>query len=292
MFIEEPEYIDPLYGVVQVDTDVVAVVSELLGLQGPSFTVGGACSSGNLALLAGIDLIRSGRADAVLVSGAPADLNPVALQGFAIINALSYVSFNEEPTRASRPFDARREGFVPGEGSGAVVLETLAGARARGARIWAELLGGASNSDASRLTQPNVDGQVRAMRGALQDAGVTPDQIDYVNAHGTSTPLGDLVEVAAIKALFGDRAYRIPVNSTKSLIGHSLTAAGVVELVATVLQMEHNILHPTINQEEPDLELDLDFVPNQAREHHVDLAISNSFGFGGFNSCVVVGRAP
>ena len=289
---DEPDYIEPLYAVMIFDTDVLAVISELLTLQGPSFTVGNACASGNLALLAGLDLIRSGRADAIVVSGGAMEADPVLLQGFAIIDALSYRSFNEEPARASRPFDARREGFVPSEGAGAVVLETLAGARSRGARIHAELLGAASNSDASRLTKPNLDGQIRAIHSALQDARIALAQVDYVNAHATSTPLGDAVEVEAIKAVFGDHAYHIPVNSTKSMIGHCLTSASLVEFVATIVQMENDVVHPTINQEEKDPELDLDFVPNQARQHHIEVAISNSFGFGGLNSCIVVGQAP
>jgi 3-oxoacyl-(acyl-carrier-protein) synthase len=179
---------------------------------------------------------------------------------------------------------------VPAEGAGALVLETLASARSRGASIHAELLGASATSDASRLTRPDLDGQLRAMRHALDDARVTPEQVSYVNAHATSTPLGDAVEVAAIKAALGSHARRIPVNSTKSMIGHCLSAAGIVELIATLLQMSHGVVHPTINQEQADPELDLDFVPNQAREATIDIAMSNSFGFGGINSCVVVGR--
>jgi 3-oxoacyl-(acyl-carrier-protein) synthase len=289
---EEPEYIDPLYSLMAYDTDVLAVISELLTLKGPTFTVGKACASSNAALLVGLDLIRSGRADTVVVSGGCMEVDPSTLQGFAMVGALAVRSFNGDPARASRPFDARREGFVPSEGAGALILETLAGARARGARIYAELLGAASTSDASRHTKPNLDGEVRAMRGALQDAQIAPEQVDYVNAHAASTPLGDAVEVAAIKAVFGDHAYHIPVNSTKSMTGHCHVAAGVVELVATLLQMEHGFVHPTINQEERDPELDLDFVPNEARQHRIEIAISNAFGFGGLNSCVVVGRAP
>jgi 3-oxoacyl-(acyl-carrier-protein) synthase len=289
---DEPDFIDPLFGLLVMDTDVLSVISELLTVKGPSFTVGNACASGNLAVLAGLDLIRSGRADAVIVSGGAFGLDPMTLHGWAMIEALSCRSFNEEPARASRPFDTRREGFVPSEGAGALVLETLTGARKRGARMYAELLGAASTSDASRLTKPHLDGQVRVIHGALRDARITPEQIDYINAHATSTPLGDAVEVAAIKAVFGDHAYRIPINATKSMLGHCLTAAGVVELVATILQMANDVVHPTINQEEQDSQLDLDFVPNEARQHRIEVAISNAFGFGGLNSCVVVGRAP
>ena len=291
-FREEPEFIDPLFGMVAGDTDVLSVVSELLGLQGPSFTVGGACASGNLGLLSAVDQIRAGRADGVLVTGASNDLDPISLHSWMIMDALSYRAFNDEPERASRPFDARREGFVPAQGAGALMLERLEVAQARGAPILAEIAGVAAASDASRLTKPDLRGQVRAMGGALADAGVRPDEVQYVNAHATSTPLGDTVEVAALKELFGSHVYRLAVNATKSMLGHCLSAAGIVELVATVLQMRHGLLHPTINQEEPDPELDLDFVPNVAREARIEVALSNAFGFGGLNACVVVKRDP
>lgn len=290
--LQEPEFIDPLYGLIFLDTDVLSVVSELLSAKGPCFSVGGACASGSYGLIAGMDLLRSGRADVVMVTGAAQEMAPVSLQGWGIMEAISYRSFNDEPTRASRPFDARREGFVPSEGSGAIVLEPLNRARSRSAPIYAELLGGAAVSDASRLAKAHVDGEARAMRAALQDAGVDAEQVDYINAHAASTPLGDATEVAAIKAVFGDLAYRIPVNSTKSMVGHCTTAAGVVEFVATVLQMNHDFVHPTINQEEKDPELDLDFVPNVARDHKIRVAISNSFGLGGLNGSLVLGRAP
>ncbi len=291
-YADEPEFIEPLFGMMVLDTDVVTVTSELLTLKGPSLLVGGACASGNLAVISALDLIRAGRADGVVVTGAPIAMEETPLQGWIMIDALAYRSFNDEPHRASRPFDVRREGFVPSEASAAIVLESLTSARARGARVLAEVKGGAAASDANRLTRPHLDGQQRAMRLALRDAGVGPDEIDYVNAHATSTPLGDAVEVAAIKAVLGDRAARVPVNATKSMSGHSLTSAGALELVATVLQMQHGVLHPTINLEERDPELDLVFVPNVAREHAIHVGLSNSFGFGGINSCIVVGRAP
>jgi 3-oxoacyl-(acyl-carrier-protein) synthase len=287
---DEPDYIEPLFGLHSLDTDVLSATSELLTLKGPSFTVGGACASGNLALMTAVDLLRAGRADAMLVSGAPIELEPVALHGWALLEAISTRSFNDEPHRASRPFDALREGFVPSEGAGALLLETLASARARGARVQGELLGAAATSDACRLTRPDLHGQQNAMRLSLEDARITPDQVGYINAHATSTPLGDIVEVAAIKGALGRRAQEIPVNSTKSMIGHCLCAAAVIEVVATLMQQRHDVVHPTINQEQPDPELDLDFVPNQAREAHFDVALSNSFGFGGINSCVVLGR--
>jgi 3-oxoacyl-(acyl-carrier-protein) synthase len=287
---DEPDYIEPLFGLLSLDTDVLSVTSELLSLKGPTFTVGGACASGNLALMSALDVLRAGRADAMLVTGAPIELEPVALHGWALLEAISLRSFNDEPQRASRPFDALREGFVPSEGAGALMLETLAGARARGARVHGELLGMGATSDASRLTRPDLHGQLNAMRLSLEDARITADQVGYLNAHATSTPLGDSVEVAAIKGALGRHAHGIPVTSTKSMIGHCLCAAGIIELVATVLQMRHDVLHPTINQEQADPELDLDFVPNHAREARFDVALSNSFGFGGINSCVVLGR--
>ena len=286
---DEPEYIDSLYGIMYLDTDVLAVISELLNLRGPSYSTGGACASGNLALLNALDTLRAGRADAVLVSGGACPLGPVTRQGWAMIQALSIKSFNDAPQEASRPFDGRREGFVPSEGAAAVVLETLESAQARGATIYAHLLGAASTCNASRLTHPDHDAQVRVMQNALIDANVQPEQINYVNAHATSTPAGDAAEVAALKTVLGDHAYRIPINATKSLVGHCLTSAAIVELVATVVQMQHGFVHPTINLTHPDPALDLDFVPHEARAHQIEYALSNAFGFGGLNACVVVG---
>jgi 3-oxoacyl-(acyl-carrier-protein) synthase len=292
VFDEEPEFTDPLYLPRRLDTHVVAVNSEILGLKGPAWNVGSACASGNVAVATSLDLLRAGRVDAMLVSACIETPEMVGLQSLALLGALSIDSFNDEPWRASRPFDKRREGFVPGLGAGAVILETLAGARRRGAPILAEILGAASSCDASNLTKPNLDGQVYAMRGALDDAGINPEQVQYINAHATSTPIGDVIEVQAIKAVFGEHAYNIPVNATKSMTGHPLTAAGLVELVATIKQMQNNVLHPTINLEEPDPQCDLDFVPNQARDYHFDIALSNGFGFGGLNTALVIGRAP
>lgn len=289
-YLEEPEYIEPLYGLLALDTDVLSIVSELLGIRGPSYTVGGACASSNLAIINALDLIRSGRAEAVMVTGSNSDVDPVCLQGWAIMNSLSYGSYNDEPTKASRPFDAKREGFVPGHGAGALLLESLEFAKARGAVILAELLGGGYASDATRLPKPHRDGQVTAMQLALKDAGIKPADINYINAHATSTPLGDSIEVSAIKEVFGKHAYHLAVNSTKSMIGHCLLAAGMVEAVATIIQLQQQKLHPTINLDEQDPELDLDFVPNKARQHAIDVALSNSFGFGGINSAIVLSR--
>ena len=292
IFDEEPEFTDPMYLPRRLDTHVLGVNSEILNLKGPAWTVGAACASGNVALFTAVDLIRAGRADAMMVTSTVESAEIVGLQSLALLGALSVDSFNDEPWRASRPFDKKREGLVPGVGGGAVILETLAGARRRGAPILAEILGGGSSSDASSLTRPDMDGMARAMKSALEDAGINPEQVKYINAHATSTPLGDLAEVQAIKAVFGDYAYHIPINATKSMTGHPLTGAGVIELVATIMQMRNHVLHPTINQEEPDPECDLDFVPNQAREYRFDIGLSNGFGFGGLNTAIVVGQAP
>ena len=288
---DEPEHIEALYGIHYLDTDVLAVISELLNLQGPNFSVGGACASGNLALLNALDLLRSGRADAVVVSGAASPIDLVTRQGWSMLGALAIKSFNDAPAAASRPFDARREGFVPSEAAAAVVLERQDHAAARGATIYAHLLGAASTCNASRLPHPNHDAQVRVMQTALDDAGIPAEEINYVNAHATSTPAGDATEVAALKTVLGDRAYQIPINATKSLVGHCLTSAAIVELIATVIQMQEGFVHPTINLTDPDPELDLDFVPSHARGHEIEYAISNAFGFGGLNACVVVGCA-
>lgn len=292
MFVKDPDDIEPLYGIHFQDTDVTSKVSELLTLKGPAWSVAAACATGNFVVLSALDLLRMGRADAVLCFSPSAGIDPLVLHGWAIVGAISTESFNDEPWRASRPFDIRREGFVPAHGGGALVLETLAGARARGAPIYAEVLGAGVSSDATRFTKPFVDGEVRAIRAALDDARVNPADVDYVNAHGTSTPIGDAVEVEAIKTVFGGHAREIPVNATKSMVGHCLTAAGIVELIATILEMRHHVIHPTINLEEPDPALDLDFVPNQARDYDMGIAISNSFGFGGLNSCCVVAQPP
>jgi 3-oxoacyl-(acyl-carrier-protein) synthase len=291
-FEEEPDFIEPLYGVMALDTDVLARVSDLLTLKGPSWTVGNACGSSNIALINALDLIRAGRADAMMVTTVSAMLDWITLHSWAMLGALSSQSFNDEPWRASRPFDKRREGFVPSEGAAAVVLESEASARRRGAPMLAEILGGASASDASRQIRPSQEGQVRSIRAALQDARVRPEQIQYVNAHATSTPLGDTIEAASIKEALGDHVFSIPVNATKSMTGHPLNAAALTELVGIILQMQNNFVHPTINLEEADEELGLDLVPNQAREYRFDLAMSNSFGFGGLNSTIIVGKPP
>ncbi|HWI60300.1 MAG TPA: beta-ketoacyl-ACP synthase II [Symbiobacteriaceae bacterium] len=260
------------------------------GLKGPNMTTVTACSSANNAVGEAFYAIREGRADLMVTGGSEASIVPVAYAGFGNMKALS--TRNEAPEKASRPFDKGRDGFVMGEGGGVLILESLEHATKRGARIYAEVIGYGCAADAHHMVQPpeNGEGGARAMKRAIADAGIRPEEIGYINAHGTSTPQGDIAETRAIKTIFGDHAYKLAVSSTKSMHGHLLGAAGAVELIATVKALEHGILPPTINQEVPDPECDLDYVPNQARECRVDVALSNSFGFGGQNATVIVRR--
>ncbi|MBB6733214.1 beta-ketoacyl-ACP synthase II [Cohnella zeiphila] len=260
------------------------------GLQGPSYTVNTACSSGADAVGLAAMLLRSGQADAVVAVGAESILCGLMDAGLAAARALS--ARNDEPARASRPFERDRDGFVMGEGAGAVVLETLDGARARGAGIKAELLGHANCTDGYHVTSPEPEGrgEIYCMRQALAQAGLSPDSVDYVNAHGTSTPLGDRLETRALKAVFGEHARRIPISSTKGATGHLMGAGGVTELIACVQAIREGAVPPTLNYEQPDPECDLDYVPNEARKADVRVAMSNSFGFGGQNASLIVGR--
>ena len=265
-------------------------VSRVLGLTGYNSTVITACAASNQAIGEAMETLRRGAADVMLTGGTEAGISQLGLAGFCTMRALS--TRNDEPQRASRPFDAQRDGFVPAEGAVALILETLEHALSRGASILCELAGFGSTSDAYHPVQPQEsgDGAVRAMRIALEDAGVAPDQVDYVNAHGTSTPLNDTVETVAVKRLFGERAYRIPVSSTKSMVGHSLGAAGALEAVPCIRSITDGVIHPTVNYEFPDPDCDLDYVPNQARKRDVEVVLSNAFGFGGQNACLVFKR--
>jgi 3-oxoacyl-[acyl-carrier-protein] synthase II len=235
--------------------------------------------------------IRHGYADAIIAGGSEAVITPMPLAGFASMRALS--TRNDEPQKASRPWDKDRDGFVMGEGAGVVILEELEHARRRGAPILAEVLGFGLSSDAFHISAPSEDGDgaIRAMRAALEDAEVNFDQVDYINAHGTATPAGDVVETRAIKGVFGEeRARRLLISSTKSMTGHLLGAAGSVEFGISVLSLVNGVVPPTVNLDEPDPENDLDYVPHEAREAKVDVVLSNSFGFGGTNACLVAGR--
>ncbi|MEJ2210527.1 MAG: beta-ketoacyl-[acyl-carrier-protein] synthase family protein, partial [Anaerolineae bacterium] len=258
--------------------------------QGYNSTVVTACASGTQSLGEATDLIRHGRADLMLAGGVEGMVHEVLIGGFTAMRVLS--ADNEHPEQAAKPFDVRRDGFVSSEGAAIVVLERLDKALARGARIYAEVLGSAANTDAYHVAIPDPEGAgaVRCMQGALEDAGVEPHEIDYINAHGPGTVVGDPVETKAIKTLFGEHAYRVPISSTKSMIGHSLGAAGTVEAIACVKSINEGIIHPTINLEQPDPECDLDYVPLVAREAEVRTTLSNSFGLGGQNACLVLRR--
>ncbi len=267
-----------------------AHVSIMTGARGPNLAIATACATGSHAIGEAADLIRRGRADAMICGGSEAALMPMALAGFENMGAIS--SRNDEPQRASRPFDRDRDGFVMGEGAGIMILERLDLARARGARIYAELIGYGVTADAFHVTAPLEDGSGAAecMAAALADAGLPPTAVDYINAHGTSTPLNDVSETRAIKAVFGAHAYRLPISSTKSMTGHLMGAAGAIEAVFTVLTLRDQVLPPTINYETPDPECDLDYVPNRARPAAVAVAMSNSFGFGGHNGVLIFRR--
>jgi len=258
-------------------------VSIQFGLKGPNLATVSACASGAHAIGEALRLIRAGDADVILAGGSEATITPMALAGFGSARALS--TRNDDPQRASRPFDAERDGFVIGEGAAMLVLEAEEHARQRGATLLGELSGYGASGDAYHMTSPCADGEgaARAMQRALDDASLSKDRVQYINAHGTSTPAGDPAEVAAIKTVFGEHARRLMVSSTKSMTGHLLGAAGGIEAVATILTLARGIVPPTINLERPDPTCDLDFVPDQARTHRVTAALSNSFGFGGHN---------
>jgi 3-oxoacyl-[acyl-carrier-protein] synthase II len=259
--------------------------------RGPNYSTISACASSNHAIGDALHTIRRGDADVMIAGGAEAGIGEIPVAAFAAMRALS-TKRNHEPEKASRPFDADRDGFVMGDGAGILVLEALDHARARGARIRAELVGYAASDDASHITLPAPGGRgaVASMRLALADAGIAPEAIDYINAHGTSTPPNDSAETAAIKTVFGERAYEIPISSTKSMTGHMLGAGGGVEAVACVRALEEGLLPPTINYENPDPACDLDYIPNVARAAEIRVAMSNSFGFGGHNATVVLRR--
>ena len=261
-----------------------------LGAKGPSSAVATACAAGSNAIGDAFRLLQLGKADAMVCGGAESAITPLGVAGFASAKALSFR--NDDPSSASRPFDKDRDGFVIGEGSGVLVLETLAHAEARGATILAEIVGYGTTCDAHHITSPTPGGVggATAMRLALEDGGISADSIDYLNAHGTSTPANDSNETAAIKSALGARAGQIPVSSTKSMTGHLLGGSGGIEAVACVLALQHNVVPPTINHTNPDPECDLDVVPNSAREHTLGTVLSNSFGFGGHNVCLAFRR--
>jgi 3-oxoacyl-[acyl-carrier-protein] synthase II len=266
-----------------------AWVSMELGTRGPLSSECTACAASNMAIGGALDAIRLGRADAMLAGGTEAGITKVGIGGFGAMRALS--RRNDDPEKASRPFDAERDGFVMGEAGAIVVLEELEHAKKRDAKIYAELVGYGLSSDAQHITEPDPTGKhpARAMRMAMGDAGVSPEEIDYINAHGTSTPLGDASETRVIKIALGEeKARATPISSTKGATGHCLGASGAIEAIISMLAVQRDVVPPTINYEVPDPECDLDYIPNEAREWTTDVALSNNFGFGGHNACLVV----
>ncbi len=282
-----PGRVSPFFIPMMIIDMSAGLVAIRFGLKGPNYATVSACSSSSHALLDALKIIQRGDADIMMTGGAESTITPTSVAGFCSARALS--TRNDEPERSSRPFDKDRDGFVIGEGAAILVLESLDHAEARGARIYAEMIGAGMTCDAHHMTAPIPDGSGArmAMTNAINDAGLKPEDIDYINSHGTATLLGDPAETKAIKAVFGKHAYEIPVNSTKSMIGHLLGAAGAAEFIAAILCLQAGRLHPTTNLDEPDPECDLDYVPNQARDYSFDTFLSNSFGFGGHNVTLV-----
>jgi len=285
-----PDRVSPFFIVSAIVNLAAGNVSIRHGAKGPNSATATACSAGAHAIGDSFRLIERGDADAMICGGAESAITPMSVAGFASMRALS--THNSEPLKASRPFDAERDGFVIGEGAGIIILEELEFAKLRGANILAEIVGYGMSGDAFHVTMPDETGSgaIRVMERALKDAGISPDQVGYINAHGTSTPYNDKFETLAIKKVFGERAYDLPVSSTKSMTGHALGAAGGIEAVFSILTMQEKTLPPTINYEHPDPDCDLDYVPNEPRQKTVDYVLSNSFGFGGTNACLVFKR--
>lgn len=283
-----PNRISPFFIPMMIADMAPGYVSIVHGLKGPNYTTVSACSSGAHAIGDAFRILERGDADVMISGGTESSICPMAVGGFSNMKALSLR--NDDPEGASRPFDSGRDGFVLGEGAGVIILETLEHAKQRGANIYAELVGYGATADAFHMVAPheNGEGAIRSMKLALKDADLRPDDIDYINAHGTSTPLGDKIESNAIKDTFGDYSYRMAVSSTKSMIGHLLGASGGVEFIATLLSVVHDKVHPTINHDTPDPDCDLNYIPNEAQEKTVRAAMTNSFGFGGHNVSLVI----
>jgi len=282
--------LQPLYATMVIPNIAAAQVAMTYGLRGPNSTTVTACAASTHAIGNALRVIQRGDADVMLAAGTEASMCEVGIASFNAIKALS--TRNDSPESASRPFDRDRDGFVPGEGAGTLVLESLEHAQRRGARVHGEVIGFGITNDAFHAVAPDESGAApaRCIRNALADAGVAPEEVDYINAHGTSTPLNDAAETRAMKMVLGDYAYKVPISSTKSMIGHLLGAAGAVEAIATLLSINRGVIHPTINYKNPDPACDLDYVPNHARRADVRIAISNGFGFGGQNCTIVLKR--
>ena len=285
MYNKGPSRVDPLMMSKVAPSMVPTIIALELGLKGPNSSVNSACASGNDALGTALNLIRNGHADVIAAGGSETQVNPLAI---ALCSRVGAMSKEPDPKKACRPYDLNRSGMVFGNGAGILILETLEHAQQRGARIIAELAGAGWSFDAFNETAPDPNQELVAMKMAIKDAGMTPDDIDYVNAHGTSTKFNDISETKALKMLFGDRAYKVPVSSNKSMMGHLACASGAAEAVGAVITVKEGVLPPTINYETPDPECDLDYVPNTARAHTVNACLSNSFGMGGQNCCIVI----
>ena len=290
LFSKGPMRVNPLTGAMMLPDMASGQIAITFGVRGPNHCVISACATGNTSLGEAFEIIRRGDADVMIAGSSEACMTPFALAAFHRTGAMS--QRNDDPQHASRPFDAKRDGFVFGEGAGVVVMESLEHALARGARPLAEFIGYGASADAYHISAPAEDGAgaVLSMQRALDKAGIRPEDVDYINAHGTSTPLNDVSETRAIKKVFGEHAYRIPISSTKSMVGHTMGAAGAVEAIVCVKTLLEGIIHPTINYEYPDPECDLDYVPNEPRRADVKIALSNSFGFGGHNATIVLKR--
>ena len=290
-FFQDEEGMDPLSGVEGIDPNVPAVITEILGLHGPAFTIGGACASGNLALREGFRDIVSGECDTAVIAGGLFDMSPGDIQASVIINAVVVKpEFQEQPEKASRPFDVDRAGFVYSHGAGTLMLEELGHALARGARIHGEVLGVRANANACHLPAPAAGVQARLIRELLASTGTDPAEVDFASCHATGTPGGDLEEIRAIKEAFGAHAYNMKLNAAKSMLGHTCWASPIVETIAGLLQMKHGRLHPTINIDRLDPEVDLDVCANGPVEHRIRYMLKNSFGFGGINACSLIRR--
>ncbi|CAN7465266.1 beta-ketoacyl-ACP synthase II [Paenibacillus sp. LjRoot153] len=281
-----PKRVSPFFIPMMIANMASGHVSMVTGAKGPNSTAVTACATGTHSIGDSFKMIQRGDADVMICGGAEATITPIGVAGFCALRAMS--TRNEEPHLASRPFDTGRDGFVMGEGAGVLILESLEHAQKRGARIYAEVIGYGMSGDAYHMTDPDPDGAARCMVKAIKDAGITPDAISYINAHGTSTPVGDKSETIAIKKALGEHAYKVAVSSTKSMTGHLLGAAGGVEAVICGLTIANSLIAPTINLDNQDPECDLDYVPNKAREANVSIAMSNSFGFGGHNATIIM----
>ena len=284
-FQEEPDYIDSQASLSALDTDHAGSVGEVVGAFGPAYTVGGACASANVAMRSGLDEILHHDCDMAVIVGSVFDYAPMDLHAMALMGAISFQNFNDTPEKASRPYDTRREGFVPSHGAAVIIIERLEHALARGAKPQAELLGVETFSDGCHLPSPSVDGQSRTMTRLLAKSGLEPKDVDWISAHATSTPLGDLTELTSIKKVFGKELERIKINAPKSMLGHTCWSAPNVETVAAILQMQRGWLHPSINIESLDPEVDVDVCANEPTQQEVNVFVKNSFGFGGINCC-------